>query len=254
MKLSAVSRALTAIALVAAAQPALAQTTPSPSSSDDWRQTIFLYGMGVSIDGDATVGNLTVPVDMSISDVFDNLKVGFMGAYRIENEQWSINVDTTFMNLGNTERAPRNNVRAYLDVEQWTLMGTVGRRFTDHLEGLFSLAYFDVAADLELRVLQQRARASRSASWVDPLVGLNYKVPLGEKWSYGLRGDVGGFGVGSDLTWHLLTGFQHRNTDSFSWYVGYRVIAYDYENGSGVNYQRYDMTQQGPLAGVAFHF
>lgn len=236
------------LAMYTAAVPA------QEAAGDEWKQTVFIYGMGAAIEGDATIGNLTVPVDLSISDVLDNLKFGFMGAYRIENDTWSIEADTTFMNLGNTQRAPRNNVRAYMDVEQWTLMGTVGRRLTDNLEGLFSLTYFDVSADLELRVLQQRATASRSASWVDPLVGLNYRVPLGEKWSYALRGDIGGFGVGSDLTWHVLTGFRRQNTDMFGWYVGYRVIAYDYEDGSGRNYQRYDLTQQGPLAGVSFSF
>ena len=50
-------------------------------------------------------------------------------------------------------------------------------------------------SDLRVRVLQQRTEASRDASWVDPLVSLNYVVPIGGKWTYTLRGDVGGFGV-----------------------------------------------------------
>ncbi len=46
-------------------------------------------------------------------------------------------------------------------------------------------------SDLRVRVLQQRTEAS----WVDPLVSLNYVIPIGGKWTYTLRGDVGGFGV-----------------------------------------------------------
>ena len=92
---------------------------------------------------------------------------------------------------------------------------------------------------------------SRDANWVDPLAGLNYVVPIGGKWTHTLRGDVGGFGVGSDLTWHMITTFRRQNTDRFAWYVGYRVIAFDYEDGSGRNYQHYDLTQQGPSVGVA---
>jgi hypothetical protein len=133
-------------------------------------------------------------------------------------------------------------------------MGTVGRKFTPFFEGLLSLAYFDVSNDVELRVLQQRRTASRSASWVDPLVGLNFNVPVSGKWAYGLRYDVGGFGVGSDMNHHLLTTLKRQNSDRFGWYLGYRLISYDYEEGSGRNYQRYDLTQQGPLAGVSFSF
>lgn len=236
------------LAMYTAAAPA------QEAAGDEWKQTVFVYGMGPAISGDAQIGNVAVNVDASISDVVDNLKFGAMAAYRIENDEWSIMGDITYMNLGQTKRAPRNNVRAYLDVEQITMMGTVGRRITPRLEGLFSLAYFDVSGDVELRVLQQRQTASRSASWVDPLIGFNYNVPVGEKWSYGLRADIGGFGVGSDLSYHLLTAFKRQNTDMFSWYLGYRLLSYDYETGSGRNYQHYDLTQQGPLVGVAFSF
>ena len=68
---------------------------------------------------------------------------------------------------------------------------------------------------------------------------------MSSKWRFTLRGDIGGFGVGSDLTWHALTKFTYRQSDSFSWYLGYRAIAYDYEDGQGRNYQNYDLVQHG---------
>jgi len=82
------------------------------------------------------------------------------------------------------------------------------------------------------------------------LIGLAYAVPFAGKWSYSLRGDIGGFGVGSDLTWQVLTTVRRQNTDRFGWYLGYRAIGFDYEDGRGRNYQRYDLTHQGPLAGI----
>jgi hypothetical protein len=33
-----------------------------------------------------------------------------------------------------------------------------------------------------------------------------------------------------------------------------RALGYDYEDGSGRNYPRYDLTQQGPLARIAISF
>jgi hypothetical protein len=177
-----------------------------------------------------------------------------MGAYRIENDQWSFAGDLTYMNLGQSQRTEQGRASLGLDVDQLTFMATAGRRVTPHLEALFSLAYFDVSADLRVRLLQQVRTASRDASWVDPLVGLNYEVPVSGRLSFTLRGDVGGFGVGSDLTWHALTKLSYQHSDRFSWYLGYRAIAYDYEDGKGRNFQHYDLVQHGPGAGIAFHF
>lgn len=231
-----------------------APTTQAQETSGDWKQTVFLYGMGAAIDGDAQIGPLELPVDMSISDLFDALRFGAMAAYRVENDVWSFEGDVTYMNLGVNQNGPREKVRGELGTEQLTVMASAGRRITPHLEGLLSLAYFNLSNDLEVRVLEQRLRASRDADWVDPLIGLAYAVPFAEKWTYSLRGDIGGFGVGSDLTWHLLTTVRRQNTDRFSWYVGYRVISFDYETGKDSNYQRYNLTQQGPLAGIAISF
>ncbi len=43
------------------------------AAAGDWQQTVIIYGMGAAIDGDATIGDLTVPVDVSMSEVFDAL-------------------------------------------------------------------------------------------------------------------------------------------------------------------------------------
>ena len=233
---------------------AFAPLAQSQEASGDWRQTVFFYGMGAAIDGDAQIGNLQVPVDMSMSDFFDALEFGAMAAYRIENGEWSFSGDVTYMNLGASARTQQGRASAGLDTEQFTFMATAGRRVMPNLEVLASLAYFDVSADLRVRLLQQVRTASRDASWLDPLVGLNFDTPVSGKWRFTLRGDIGGFGIGSDLTWHALTKFSYQQTDRFNWYVGYRAIAYDYEDGQGRNYQNYDLLQHGPGAGIAFHF
>jgi len=231
-----------------------APTTHAQEASGGWKQTVFVYGMGAAISGEAQIGNLKLPVDVSISDLFDALKFGAMAAYRAENDVWSFEGDVTYVNLGWNPRSQRGNVRGDLGIDQLTVMATAGRRLTPHLEGLLSLAYFDLSNTLEVRVFNQRLGASRDANWVDPMIGLAYAVPFAEKWSYSLRGDIGGFGVGSDLTWQVLTTVRRQNTDRFGWYLGYRAIGFDYKDGQGRNYQRYDLTQQGPLAGIAISY
>jgi hypothetical protein len=235
--------------LLLSAPGALAQ-----DASSEWKQTLFFYGMGVAIDGTTQMGPLELDVDVSMSDVFGSLHFGGMAAYRVENDVWSFTGDLTYMKLGQTESGDRGLVGGRLRTEQFTAMGTVGRRLTPRLEGLFSLAYFDVSADLTVRVLEQRRSASRDADWIDPMIGLQYVAPIADKWSLSLRGDVGGFGVGSDFSWHAWAGARRQNTESFSWYLGYRALASDYEEGSGPNLQHYDLLQHGPVAGIAISF
>jgi hypothetical protein len=246
-------RSITKIAQ-AFALMALGSTAMAQAPAAEWRQSVYLYGMGAAIDGEASVGPLTVDVDMSISDLFDSLDMGAMAAYRIENGTWSYSLDATYMDLSSSRTTDQGRASASLGTQQLTVMGTVGRRISPNLEALFSLAYFDVSGDVELRVLNQTLSTSRGADWVDPMLGLEYRKPISDKWTLSLRGDVGGSGGGSDLTLHGWAKLVRKNSDSFSWFFGYRYIAFDYETGSGLNYQRYDLQQQGPGLGIAMSF
>jgi hypothetical protein len=226
----------------------------------DWKNTAVIYGMGAAIDGDAQIGELKVPVDVSISELFDALEFGAMAAYRGENGTWSVTIDATYMALGGTSKSDRGLVKGDLSVDQATLMATLGRRWTEHLEALVSLAYFDLSNGLKLTLKNPlngevtRRSASRDASWVDPLVGLQYNVPISNAWRFNLRGDVGGFGIGSDLSYQILANVRWQAGDTFGVIMGYRVIGFDYEDGHGQHYQHYDLVEQGPLVGVTISF
>ena len=232
--------------------------SPVATAADgDWRHTAFVYGIGAALGGDAYVGPLHVPVDMGISDVLDALEFGAMAAYRADNGTWSITGDATFMGLGGTaEGSRRGLVKGDVDVDQTTVSVTLGRRLTPSLEAMFSLSYFDLSTDVKVTTTGPAglvtARASAGADWIDPLIGLQYNVPFGDAWRFNLRGDVGGFGVGSDLTYQVLTNLRWQANERIGLAFGYRLIAFDYEDGAknGPGYQRYDLEEQGPFVGV----
>ena len=240
------------VAAILAARPATAE--------EAWQHTLFVYGMGAAIDGTAQIGPLKVPVDVSISELFDALEFGAMAAYRADNGTWSYTVDATYMALGGSSKTDRGNVLGKVDIDQITLMGTVGRRLTPNLEALFSLGYFDLSTKLKVRTTNPitgevtTRRAGKDPSWVDPLVGLQFSTPIGERWRFGLRGDIGGFGIGSDLSYHALATLRWAASEKVGVFFGYRLIAFDYEDGKDLKYERYDLTEQGPLAGVSVTF
>jgi hypothetical protein len=60
--------------------------------------------------------------------------------------------------------------------------------------------------------------------------------------------------VGSDLLVHLLANVHWQSSEKVGVVFGYRVISFDYEDGGGRTYQRYDLTEQGPLVGATLSF
>ena len=227
-----------------------------PAGAEEWEHALVVYGMGASLDGESQVGPLAVPVDISMSDVFDSLTFGGMMAYHADNGIWSFTTDVTYMNLGATEHF-ENSRKGEVELKQTSVMMTAGRRLTDTLEALFGVAYFDLATDLELSgPLIGRRTSSVGAQWIDPSIGLSWVQPIGERWAFSLRGDVGGFGMGSDLLIHALTTLRFKQNEQLSWAAGYRVIDFDYEENEDrpLEYKKFDLTEQGPAVGFAYTF
>jgi hypothetical protein len=105
--------------------------------------------------------------------------------------------------------------------------------------------------DVELRISSRGPFAVRSASveedWIDPIVGGQVAMDLTPKWELVARGDVGGFGVGSDFQWNVLGGLTYRFHPTTNVFLGYRALYQDYETGSGRERFLWDITQHGPL-------
>lgn len=99
---------------------------------------------------------------------------------------------------------------------------------------------------------------SGSVDWVDPIVGARLRYQVAPSQELMLRGDIGGFGAGSDLSWQLIGtyGWQMCTVGGLvlDGYVGYRALSVDYEQGSGVKEYRYDVLQHGPVFGLTTRF
>jgi hypothetical protein len=84
--------------------------------------------------------------------------------------------------------------------------------------------------------------------WVDLNVGLRARVDLTDRISLGLRGDVGGFGIGSasDFTWQAMGLVNYRLGDHWILSGGYRALGYDRDP--------YDLVQHGLILGASYRF
>jgi opacity protein-like surface antigen len=120
------------------------------------------------------------------------------------------------------------------------------------------LRYNDVDTDLDVVRTGPGAGGNRAASkgdsWTDPVVGITARYPINDTWSLGVRGDVGGFGIGSELTWQMMASVNWKVRDNLEVVAGYRYLDADYEDGSGTDLFKYDMVTSGPGIGVSFKF
>jgi len=89
-----------------------------------------------------------------------------------------------------------------------------------------------------------------SRTWSDPIVGASLRYDLSRHWFATVLGDVGGFGVGSDITWSVFGGMGFRFTSWLSASLGYRYLHVDYDKDGFLM----NANVQGFLLGLGFHF
>ncbi len=147
-----------------------------------------------------------------------------------------------------------------------------GARSSTALDLLGGARYWNQELDLSLAVdtsvdlgsLGLERSGSRAVArsgaleWVDPFVGLRVRHELAPGRELQFLGDIGGFGVGSDLTWQLFAGYSF---DFSLWQstllhglVGYRALAVDYTQDSGTNKNNLDLILHGPVVGLSFRW
>ena len=235
-----------------ASQAAFAQS--SANAEPEWLNTFELYLMGPTIDGSVGLGPVDGDVDVDPGSVFDALDGAFLGTYIGEAERWGVLVDLAYMDLKEDGKGPQGVVDYEVNVKQ-TILGLVGLyRLTDTLQFTFGGRYVDVTNSLSLAGPNRELRSKASESWFDPTIGLRYVAPLSEKWVFSGAVDIGGAGVGSDLTWYWSANIAYRMTPRTQFYAGYRYIYFDYADGAGRDRFKFDMAQHGPLAGFRFEF
>lgn len=229
--------------------------TALPSQAEEWKHELAPYFWGAGMDGVAGVANVVADVDVSFGDILENLQFGFMGAYRGSRGPYSVAFDGIYMDLGATKRGPGGLLKGDVGLQQYAAELDFGYALSESFELFAGLRYNRLSSDVKTSGPQgQLLSASLDESWVDPVIGARYTIPFNDQWSATLRGDIGGFGVGSDFAWQGMATIRWQTSPRLGWLLAYRYIDMDYENGSGAGYFKYDMALTGPGLGVVFTF
>ena len=93
-----------------------------------------------------------------------------------------------------------------------------------------------------------------SRDWLEPLVGTVLTLDVNDRLSLIARGDIGGFGVGSKLTWQVAGAVEYKIGKCVSVSAGYRLLDIDFSEGSGRNKFAFDVQMRGPFMALDIRF
>lgn len=250
-------------------------------------ELIINFGVPIwlpEIHGDLTVRGVSAPVDVTTREVFDliddinnvyagrlDVNYGPWGAYAdglfvdlevstnvLERIDLSKRFDTAIVDFGITYDISTqiNQVSALRDWDAKLLLG--GR-------------YVLLEAE-NIRVTGPRGNSvtrSGKKDWVDPVIGGQLRAPLNEFMALSVRGDVGGFEIGtaSQFTWNLEAVTELQCSDGLQLHLGYRVLDIDQQQGTEATGPGrfpnlptlsdrfvYDVQMRGPIARIVLEF
>ena len=275
-----------ALALQAAVVPGTqAADEPEPAPADQTAAKLEFeampYAWAPGAYGSITVKGTTVRVDVGTGDVlellFDGNAFAAAAYLSLSYDRFSIFADSmggyAEVSVAQTIPTPRRTLTidakdkmkfALTDLGlgyrlgRW-LLPQRRRPFTLDVYAGARVVYLSNELDAEAGVARGAQRAANvydSVDWADPLIGVRWSAPLLDNVSLDFRGDIGGFGASSDLTWGLVGTLRlwlPWKPFDLNPYVaaGYRVLALDRPNKAGGTV---DLQMRGPVLGAGFVF
>ncbi len=210
-----------------------------------WHITPYLWLVG--LDGEVAVNDIRAPIKSGITDLFDNRNFFFEVHIEAFKHPWSGIIDFSYLDISLQSDGTTTADRA--DMVFFTLEGSAAYRLS------FSEWNPEVIVGLRLNNLKSRiSQVSGSLpiiqddrkNWIDPLIGFRAYRELGQSWLTGARFDVGGVGVGSDLSWHFNYFLGLKLSPKVIFFLTYQILDYQYKDGGF----EYDMRHFGPVFGV----
>ncbi len=227
-------------------------------AGEDWEFNLApFYLWGINISGDQAIGSMTGDLEVEFDDIFDNLDSAFIVHFEgMHKSNWGFLVDINFIDLENKQTRPPGITRKIdLDLTLSEMSGLYRWDYNPHkFDVIFGVRYARIAN--KIGFLNGPDLVDAAQDWIDPLIGGRWIWGFADNWSLITRGDIGGFGIGSNFSWQALGMIEWQPFKYASLIAGYRAIGMDYEDGSQgrPDYFNFDATVHGPVIGINFRW
>lgn len=231
------------------------------AEQDKTKHKIGFYGWLPKIDADSTVEGGTAPLDFSTKDVLNDLDGAFSGRYEyLNSNNLGFYTEFQWVSLHVNEGVGPSEINA--DIEQIT--ADLGMFYRLNLK---NGAYFDTMLGLRYVDLKQKITVKPpspipnqnlggSEDWLEPVIGARLGLPMNDTLTLILRGDYGGFGVGSaaDKNYNIMVATEWAFRENWSTVVGWKYNYLDYSRGSGADEFGFDGSFSGLIMALIHHF
>ena len=224
----------------------------SASAEENWDYTAFIYLWGASLGGESVTGQ---SIDVSFSDILENLDFGIMGTLEARNGPWAFFGDGIYLNIskdGDAAFGPGIPASADADIKGLVATLGAGYDFVDsgqyRLNGFGGVRYLDMDTRVNLSVGGGSARVRDDFSNWDAIVGVRGQYQISDQWTLAYYGDIGA--GDTDLTWQAAVGADYK-FDKWTLTFGYRHLAWEGVNDSAT---LEDVEFSGPFVGAKFEF
>jgi hypothetical protein len=208
------------------------------------KDTEFRIGLPswtAGLSGDFGLHGVVTQPDVDFTQILNHLDMLASGALYARYHRWEFSADGLYMKLSDTADSPSflfNGARVSL--KQAFAEWLVGYRLINCEKGFLSVTvggrYNYMNGDFRVfsGFLPGR-RVEAGTDWVDPVIGTSGRVHLWKAISLWAKGDIGGFGAASDLTWQVQGGLEVQATRWIYSDIGWRYLKYDYTSGGFTN-------------------
>lgn len=225
-------------------------------NQDEWVHNIAPYLWAASLSGQIGIGGNIVDVDMEFEDILESLDFGGFLTINGQKGRWGYYIDIAYLKLAFDEKPDKGPISTIeSDLEQLSLEAVISYdtyktdQTTIQLYAGMTYVYLDTNIDIT-DAFGGKVKDGITQDWVDPIVGIKIHHNLNDQWYINLVGEIGGFGVGSDLLWQAMAGVGYNINDCWSLIGGYRHLKIDYENGDFL----YDTDMGGVMIGAVYTF
>lgn len=224
---------------------------------DGWEVMVvpYLWASGMKADISTPQGE-GIDIDQSFTDILSDIKFTFMGALQARRGRFVTVHDIIFLNMESTEdgNIGPGLVEAEADMRVLTTTHLAGYRVVDKgplfVDLMAGARMTSIKADLDLSGPFQTIERGSSKTKVGPVIASRFRVPFGERWGLELYGDLGGFGVTSDLSWQLLGTVQYEISDHWRLGAGWRHFSAEQEKDGF----KIDLAMTGPFLAFGYRF
>jgi hypothetical protein len=156
-----------------------------------------------------------ITVKDSFFDLLKDLKFALIGASEARHGRLVLLGDLMYVSLGTSANGHVGPIPLRADVKEKTLLvtGLVGYRAIDRgpmsLDLLVGGRLSGLKTDLELTGPFETRKRDFKKTHIGPVIASRFRAPLGGKWGAAVYGDLGGFGIESDLSWQLAGTVQY---------------------------------------------